>query len=437
MQYSTKRALATVALIALCGVALIAQGQQNQKQWKDRAEYDLWESINKEQNANTKLGLLNTWKQKYPASDYADARIVLFIQTYQALGNAKGMMESAKELVAMDAKNFQGLYWMNLLTISMNDNSPAALDAGEKAGKGLLDAIPETFDPAKKPANVSDDVWRQERANMTAIANRTLGWVAMSRNQNEVAEKYFLEVLKINGNDAQASSWMGTVLLKQRKLEKISAGLYHIAHAAHHDGQGALPDAVKKSLQTYLEKQYVNFHGDKGGLAEIIEMTKKSALPPPDFKIKSKDEILQEQEEELKKTNPQLALWINIKRALTGPEGAGYFENNMKGAAIPGGAGGVNKFKCTVVSTAPEKRPNSIICGISSKDMSEVTLKFEKPLAAPAPTGTELEFSGVPAAFTADPFMLTFDVEPDEVIGLPKPAPPAKKAAGKRSAKKK
>jgi tetratricopeptide (TPR) repeat protein len=430
-----KRALAAIALIALCGMALLAQGQQ--KQWKDRAEYDLYESITKEQNANTRLGLLNSWKQKYPASDYADARQILFIQTYQALGNAKGMMEAAKELVEMDPKNFQGLYWMNLLTISMNDNSPAALDLGEKAGKGMLEAIPETFDPAKKPANVSDDVWKQERANMTAIANRTLGWVAMTRNQNEVAEKYFEAVLKANGNDAQASSWMGTVLLKQRKIEKISPGLYHIAHAAHHEGQGALPDAVRKSLQAYLEKQYINFHGDKDGLAEMIEMTKKSALPPEGFKIESKDELLAKQEEELKKTNPQLALWVNIKRALSGAEGASYFENSMKGAAIPGGAGGVDKFKCTAVSTAPEKRPNSIICGISSPDMSEVTLKFDKPLAAPVPPGTELQFSGVPAAFTADPFMLTFDVEFEDVVGLPKPAPPAKKGAAKKAPAKK
>jgi tetratricopeptide (TPR) repeat protein len=435
VQHSIKRALAAIALITLGGTAVGAQGQQ--KQWKDRAEYDLYESITKEQNANTRLGLLNSWKQKYAASDYADARQILFIQTYQALGNAKGMMDSAKELVEKDPKNFQGLYWMNLLTISMNDTSPAALDTGEKAGNALLGVIPETFDPAKKPANVADDVWKQERANMTAIAHRTLAWVAMTRNQNEVAEKFLTEMLRANPNDAQASSWMGTVLLKQRKIEKISPGLYHIAHAANHDGQGALPDAVRKSLQSYLEKQYINFRGDKEGLAEMIEMTKKSALPPDGFKIESKDELLAKQEEELKKTNPQLALWVNIKRALGGAEGAGYFDTNMKGAAIPGGAGGVDKFRCTAVATAPDKRPNMIICGISSPDMSEVTLRFEKPLAAPVPPGTELQFSGVPAAFTADPFMLTFDVEVEDVAGLPKPAPAAKKGgAGKKASKK-
>lgn len=60
--------------------------------------------------------------------------------------------------------------------------------------------------------------------------------------------------------------------------------------------------------------------------------------------------------------------------------------------------------------------------------MSEVTLKFEKPLGAVPEKGTEIEFSGAPSAFDADTKMLTFDVDPEDVSGLPKPAP-AKKAA--------
>jgi len=68
--------------------------------------------------------------------------------------------------------------------------------------------------------------------------------------------------------------------------------------------------------------------------------------------------------------------------------------------------------------------------------MSEVTLKFEKPLAAVPEKGTEIEFSGSPSAFTPDPQMLTFDVLPEDVTGLPKPAPP-KKAPAKKAAPKK
>jgi hypothetical protein len=97
----------------------------------------------------------------------------------------------------------------------------------------------------------------------------------------------------------------------------------------------------------------------------------------------------------------------------------------------------VQKFKATVVSTAPEKKPTMVIVGISSKDMSEVTLKFEKPLAAIPEKGTEIEFSGAPSAFTPDPQMLTFDVSPEDVTGLPKPAPPKRAPVKKATTAKK
>ena len=123
--------------------------QDQKKQWKDRAEYDLFDSANKEQNANTKLQILNNWKQKYPASDFKVDRQETIMTTYQAMGNAKEMLNAAKELVSLDAKNVKGLYWINLLTVSLQDKSPEALDAGDSAAKGLLDAIPVFFDPAK------------------------------------------------------------------------------------------------------------------------------------------------------------------------------------------------------------------------------------------------------------------------------------------------
>jgi hypothetical protein len=46
--------------------------------------------------------------------------------------------------------------------------------------------------------------------------------------------------------------------------------------------------------------------------------------------------------------------------------------------------------------------------------------------------GSELEFEGVPVAFVKDPFMVTFDVEKEKIVGLKLAAPPrrgAKKSA--------
>jgi hypothetical protein len=440
VQFSFKRAFAVVALGSLATLAVVAQApaqdaakapaQAQAKQWKDRAEFDLFDSASKEQNPTTKLQLLKTYKEKYPNSDFKVERQLQVMDAYRQLGNGKEMLNAAKELVDLDPKNIQGLYWGNLLTISLQDKSPEALAGGEKFAKGLTEAIPDFFDVSKKPAAVAEDAWKKERSNMESLTHRTLGWIAMQRKQNEEAEKELTLRLQSDPNDAEASYWAGTVVAMQRKLEKQSAALYHFAHAAYHEGPEALADAARKPLQAYLEKTYINFHGDKTGLDALIDAAKKDAIPPAAFHIESKDEVLAKQEEELKKTNPQLALWVKIKGELSGPNAQQYFESSLKGAAVPPPEGieGVKKFKATVVGTAPEKKPTSIIVGISAKEMSEVTLKFEKPLAAIPDKGLEIEFSGAPSAFDVDTKMLTFDVEPDDVTGLPKPAP-AKKAA--------
>jgi tetratricopeptide (TPR) repeat protein len=436
--FSFKKAIAIVTLGVLCAAGAFAQAQKN---WKDRAEYDLYDSILKEQNANTKLGLLQQWKEKYPASDYKDVRGQLIVQTYQALGKGKEMLESAKDLVSGDPKNFFGLYWINLLTVSLNDTSPAALEAGEKAATGLLGIMDQTFDPSKRQASVSEDAWKKERAVTESIAHKTLGWVAMQRQKYEDAEKEFVTTLTKNPNDAQASLWAGTVIARQRKLEKQGAALFHFARAGNFDGAGALPQQARDAVRASFEKNYVNFHGDKGGLEEVVAAAKANALPPEGLKIESKDEILLKQEEELKKTNPTLALWISIKRELSGANGPAYFDGSLKNSQIPGGVevGGqkIEKLKGKVVSTKPASKPKEIVVGVSSPDMSEVTLRFETPLTvASVPVGTELEFSGVPVEYTADPFNLVFEVEPKDVAGLPKAAAPAKKAAPKKAGKK-
>mgnify|MGYP005834427503 CR=1 FL=1 len=433
MVLKLKSVIAALAVGAFCTYGAWAQ------EWKDRAEYDLVvESISKEQNPKTKLGLINQWKEKYPETQFKDLRHNLYVTTYQQLGDGKGMKAAAVDWLKDNPKAIPAYYWLNLLTISLNDTSADALASGERAGKGLLAILEESFAPAKKPENVSEADFRAQKEAMAAIANKTLGWVAMQRNDNEAAERYFVESLRHAPGDAAVSLWAGTVIAKQRQLEKQSAALYHFVRAGVVEGATALPAEQKKSITAYAEKSYINFHGDRGGLAEVIELARKSALPPEGFKIESKDEILIKQEEQLKRTQPVLALWVGIKRELSGANGAAYWES-FKGTLVPGGVEvgttKVEKFKGTVVSSTPERRPKEVVLGMSAPDMSEVTLKFENPMPGPISPGTELEFSGVPSEFTADPFMLVFEVDNDDVIGWPKPAPPARKAAPRATKK--
>jgi tetratricopeptide (TPR) repeat protein len=445
--YSFKRVLAGVALASVFGLSLM--GQAGQPQWKDRAEYDLFESIKKEANATTRLGLLQQWQEKYPTSDFRDGRYELLVNTYQGLGKAKEMLDTAKQWADFNPKALQAYVFMCNLTPYLNDTSAGALDQGDKAAKSLLGLVDDFFSPARKPAAVGEDAWKQQRSITEYTAYRTLGWVAMMRGQAvpeqdkkvvfyEEADKQFLEALKRNPADAQASAWAGTANIRTRKVERQGTGLFHIARAAYFEGQGAFPQQTRDTLKASFEKNYIAVHGDTKGIEDIIAMVKSSPIPPAGFKIESKDEILMKQEEELKKTNPVLALWISIKRELTGANGAAYYDSTLKNAHIPGGAevGGtkIEKLKAKAVSCDKPKGTKKIVVGLSSPDMSEITLQFDNPVGCPE-KGADIEFAGQVIEFTPEPFNVTFDCEPKDVSGLPAAAP-AKKAAPVAPAKK-
>ena len=427
-----RQIMGVVALSTVFCWCLVGQAQKN---WKDRAEYDLYESITKEQNANTKLGLLNSWKEKYPSSEYKDVRAQLIMDTYRQLGRGKEMMDAAKDLLTIDPKNLSGLYWMNLLTISLKDTSPAALDQGDKVAKDLLASLDDTFAASKKPAQVTDEAWKKSRSDAEKTAYRTLGWTAMQRNQYAESEQNFLKALAIDPGDGEVSSWLGTVTLRQKTPEKQSAALYHFARAAVYDGQGALPEAARKQYLSYLEKTYSNFHGSRDGLDQILTSAKTNPVPPEGFRIKSSYEIAAEKEEEFKKTNPRLAFWMSIKKELAGPNGQQYFDNGVKDAMLPPeNLENVPTLKGKVISMKPATRPKEVVLGISDAENAEVTLKFETPLPGKADPGTEIEFKGRAESFTPDPFNLTFDVDPGDLVGWPvKPPPaPARKAPPKK-----
>jgi tetratricopeptide (TPR) repeat protein len=252
------------------------------------------------------------------------------------------------------------------------------------------------------------------------VAYTTLGWIAMQRKNNDVAEQNFKKSLTINPNAVQVSYWLGTVIIAQKKPEKQAEALYDFARAAAYDGEGALAPAGRKQIDDYLTKVYTTIHGDTTGLAELKTMAKASPTPPADFKIKTAAEIAGEKEEELKKTNPELALWLNLKGQLLSPEGQTYFDSSMKGAQVP-------KLKGWLVSGKPGVKSKELLVSMEGKDQApNVTLKLvgsdgatAAPLAGKPVAGVEIEFEGVGDSFAKDPsFMVTFNVEKAKITGL-------------------
>jgi tetratricopeptide (TPR) repeat protein len=390
-----------------------AQAPAAQKNWKDRDEYDLFNSITTATDAQKKLDLLNQWTTKYPATDFKTERNTLFITTYAALGRPKDALGSAKQLVADNPKDFTGLYYMTLLTLQALDTSAGALDDSEKAANGLIGALDDQFAAAKKPAQVSDADWAKARSDTEAMAHTTLGWVVMQRKDNAKAEQEFTKSLQLNPASGQVSYWLGGAILAQKDPTKQVAALFHFARAAAYDGPGALAPAGRVEVRKYFEKVYTSYHGSKDGLEDVLTAAKATGLPPAGFIIKSADDFEKEKlqkQQELAKSNPSLALWLNVRTALTGPDGATYFSANMKGAQTPA-------FTGKLISATPETKPKTLVLAIADGTTADVTVNLDSPLPGKAEPDTTITFQGIPDSYTASPFMVTFNAEKASIKG--------------------
>jgi hypothetical protein len=323
--------------------------------------------------------------------------------------------------------------------------TPDQLAAGEKAARALADYANEYFTAANKPAGTSDADWAKTKNDVTNLSKAVLINLAM-RPGAEAMTKYAADKNPDNCKTAEAAYGKALeqfpesaaiaynlgraqVCLYKVQPEKISAGLYEVARAVVLDPTlgGTAPDP--KAIESYLNNLYTQYHGgDDEGLKQLKAMAKASPTPPADFKIKSSSEIAREKEEEFKKSNPQLALWMGIKGQLADQNGEQYFASSLKDAQVP-------KLKGTIVEGKPACRSKELLVALSDSTHPEVALKLDAALTGKPEAGTEIQWEGVPSAFTKEPFMLTMDTEKAKIENLkatPCAAAPVKKAAPKK-----
>ena len=399
--------------MVLAPAVLLAQGTQppaKEPQWKDRAEYDLVDAITKDNNPQTKLEKLNEWKEKYPSTDFESLRQRTFLMTYASAGKVTDALNTAKTMLAANPNDFYALYYTAFETPMIAGTGSKAtedqLSTAEKAANAILN------NPTK-PADVTDADWTQVKSSAQLISQKTLGWVALQRGQDDAAEAAFKKVLATSPNDGETSYWLGISIIDQKKPERYSEAFYDYARAAAYDGPGALAPNGRAAVKTQLQKFYTLYHGNGDGLDQLLAQAKNSPTPPADFKIVSKAEIANQQEaqhEQWVKDHPELALWMDVKTKLTGADGAAYFESSMKDALLP-------ELTGKVISMEPATRPKKIVVGIENGATADATLVFDVALPGKVEPGTELKFKGQPQSFTASPFMIVFKVDKSNLVG--------------------
>jgi hypothetical protein len=449
-----------------------AQTAQPQKKVKDQGEYDIYNNVIKDAPAQAWPKLLqdlDTWTQKYPETEFKDDRLYYYIQAYNGAKQPGKELDVAAQLLAKDLnavfkdpRQVATVLYTTCASIQNAPNpTPEQTATGEKAAHGLLDFVPAYFTAANKPAGTSDAEWAKSGKDLEGMANATLRIIALRpgmellqkyQPQNketikycEPAEAALTKALQQFPDAAIIAYNLGRAEYCQRqaKPEKAQVAIYHFARSAVVDATlGGTMDA--KQIQDFVAKAYATYHGSDEGFAALKEMAAKAPFPPADFKIKSSTEVDAEKQAAFAAKYPQLALWLGIKGQLADTNGDKYFEDQLKGSGVP-------KLKGVLMDAKPACRSKELLVAVPEPDQqgtpqTVITLKLvndDKPdaLSGKPETGAtvEIQWEGVPSAFTKEPFMLTMDTEKAKIEGLKiSPcAPPVKKGAAKKSAPKK
>src|SRR5579871_3931745 len=95
-------AVASLGVLALAGADLARAQAPATKNYKDQGEYDIYNEVTKDvvgNNFTKAITDLDTWKNKYPESDYRNDRSVLYVQAYAGAKQFNKAVDAAGELI--------------------------------------------------------------------------------------------------------------------------------------------------------------------------------------------------------------------------------------------------------------------------------------------------------------------------------------------------
>jgi tetratricopeptide (TPR) repeat protein len=250
--------------------------------WKSTEEYNAYQAMANEKDPQKKVALAEGFLQKYPDSAVKNYVYVAMMGAYQQLNDAPKAIDTAKKLLAIDANNLDALRYLSFafpFTFKPDDpDASAELSRAESDAKHGLDLLAKV----QKPANVSDEQFQQALKPVRDIFNGTAGFVALQRKDYPAAITSFKAALEDNPSDLYATYRMGVSYLMSTPPD-YNNGFWYIARAV------ALGRASKTAdtggIEKYLDQAYINYHGNKDGLEDIITQAATSPNPPDGFQV--------------------------------------------------------------------------------------------------------------------------------------------------------
>lgn len=263
-------------------VARMEAPPQAAGQWKSRDEYDAYNAMATATDPDKKLALAEAFLQKYPSSDFKSGAYLTEMQIYYSQGKGDKAVEVAKKVLEVDPDNLDALAFLSYVfpfTFKADDpNATTELsraDSDAHHGLGVLQKF-------QKPANVTDEQFKQYVNTKRALFNSAIGFVALQRKDYANSIVALKAADADNPSDVYAFYRLGLAYMYSTPPDYDNA-IWYIARAV------SLAKAAKNpagdEISKFLKRAYVNYHGTDTGLTDVEAQAAATPNPPDGFKI--------------------------------------------------------------------------------------------------------------------------------------------------------
>lgn len=419
--------LAIVLAFTVAGICQTAspQGQAGAAQSqgpviKDPAEYNAYMAAFQQSDPAAKISGLEAFLTQYPNSVVKADALEQLMGAYQQSGNQAKTTETAQRLLTASPNNVRALALLayTLRTKAQGGGDPNAaqdLAQAKQYGQSGLQAL-QTF---TKPDGMADADFQKLKSQMSVIFNSAVGIAAYQEKDYAAAATTLRAAVEVAPTDFSLVYPLALAYLQQTPPNTLD-GIWFASRAS----VVAPTPQYQQQIEKYARSQYVKFHGGDDGWAEILAQAKANPNPPAGFAIKPAPTPAEQAEGLVKDKTPEqikqlsFAEWELVLSAGK-PEVAEKVWSVIKGLSLQM-EGTVIKVSSTELQIAAsqddieQKRADIVL-----------TMNTTIPAKLMPKEGGILDFEGVPASYTANPFVMT--MEKGTLLTKPAPATPAKK----------
>jgi hypothetical protein len=267
----------------------------NQRTWKyGKSEQGELAAISQMLNAKNDSGAIDRaakFVEQYPDSDYRDVVLGLELtaQTHlteesgeNRLAHESGETKIAEQIIRSPSADAR-IRMMGFVTLVMNNAHHIVRDDPEKKQK-LADVEQWTQCGREAlaggvPPGMPQDALEKGRQHMESYLNRADGFIAMMREQYDLAEMKLQMAYRENSQDTLTCY----LLFETRALSlnpDVNTGIFYLARWATLE-----PEVNASTKMNFLKQIYVILHGSEKGLSDVLAVAKLNTIPPAGFNI--------------------------------------------------------------------------------------------------------------------------------------------------------